>query len=170
MEHEEAIALIRPGVPRPGGSWADLGAGSGTFSRALAALLGPEGRVVAVDRRSRPIPPVAGGAPIVTRRADLTEPLGLEPLDGVVIANALHFVRRQERALRRVAAQLAPGGTLLLVEYDVTRSAPWTPFPLPLERFERLAVAAGLHDPREIGRRRSRYGPRDLYAARADRP
>src|SRR5262249_54282541 len=40
MEQSEMVALIRGGVPGPGGIWADLGAGTGNFSWALAELLG----------------------------------------------------------------------------------------------------------------------------------
>ena len=51
MNHIDAFNLIRTGVPGRGGVWADLGAGSGVFTRALADLLGPEGQVFAVDRQ-----------------------------------------------------------------------------------------------------------------------
>ena len=37
------VALIRGGVPRAGGVWADLGAGTGNFTWALAELIGPQG-------------------------------------------------------------------------------------------------------------------------------
>src|SRR5262245_4114906 len=49
VEAGDAIALIRGAVTRPGGLWADLGAGSGMFTRALATLVGPGGTVYAVD-------------------------------------------------------------------------------------------------------------------------
>ena len=55
MTTDEASELIRDAVLTDHGEpvgpvWADMGAGSGTFTFALARLLGPEGRVVAVDR------------------------------------------------------------------------------------------------------------------------
>jgi hypothetical protein len=40
MTTADAMALVRPAVATAGGTWADLGAGGGTFTRALAALLG----------------------------------------------------------------------------------------------------------------------------------
>src|SRR5262245_12950400 len=49
----DAIALLRPAVSATRGTWADLGAGTGTFTLALAELLGPGGRVFAVDRDGR---------------------------------------------------------------------------------------------------------------------
>lgn len=169
MYHHEAVELIRAGVPHPGGTWADLGAGSGTFSRALAELLGPEGTVIAVDRDATPLPaaPVDGGAAVVGRRADFTGVLDLGPLDGIVMANALHYVRWQERALGRIVPLLRPGGSFVLVEYDTQRGSPWIPFPVPPAAFRRLAAGAGLETVIEIGRLPSRFGPRDLYAVHA---
>ena len=165
MEHADALSLIRAGVaPGAGGVWADLGAGSGVFTRALADLLGAEGHVYAVDRQ-RSHYPSAQGATITPVRADFTRTLDLPDLDGILTANALHFVRRHERVLEQLVGYLKPGGALLLVEYDITRGSPWIPFPVPLAHFERLAPRVGLGAVKEVGRRRSRYGPRDIYAA-----
>ena len=49
MDHADHVGLLRPAV-EPGGTWADIGAGEGAFTLALADLLGPGGRIVAVDR------------------------------------------------------------------------------------------------------------------------
>ncbi|CAN5744546.1 hypothetical protein BH23DEI1_BH23DEI1_06140 [soil metagenome] len=49
MEHADALDLIRAAIAPRGGRWADLGAGGGRFTLALAELLGPEGEVHAVD-------------------------------------------------------------------------------------------------------------------------
>jgi len=50
VDTPDAVALIREAVPRAAGTWADLGAGDGTFTRALARLLGLNSRIYAVDR------------------------------------------------------------------------------------------------------------------------
>ena len=56
MEIHDAAALIAGALPprRPGAAeptlWADLGAGTGTFTSALAWLLGQGATVLAVDR------------------------------------------------------------------------------------------------------------------------
>lgn len=170
---EDAEALIAGGVQNAGGVWADLGAGTGTFTLALANLLGEGGTVHAVDasgsalaqleRRARGL----SGARVVTTVGDFTEPLSLDDLDGVLMANSLHFVdhRTQRRVLAAVSGFLGAGGALVLVEYDVARGNMWVPFPVPLERFVDLAQEVGLGEPLEVGRRRSAYGPRDMYAA-----
>ena len=52
VDHADHVGLIRAAV-EPGGTWADIGAGQGAFTLALADLLGPGGRIVAVDRDAR---------------------------------------------------------------------------------------------------------------------
>ncbi len=171
MTHEDAVALIQDGVPYPGGTWADLGAGGGVFTRAVADLLGEAGVVIAVDRRARVRglrrDARRGSAEIRALHADFTEPLALPLLDGVSLANALHFASDAEAVLDRILAHVRSYGTLLLVEYDLHRGTPWIPHPVSFARFADLARAVGLVDVREVGRMRSRYGHREIYAAAA---
>ena len=86
------------------------------------------------------------------------------------MANALHFVRDQAAVLARVAGYLRPGGRFLLVEYELRQAVPWVPFPVAFERFESLAVGAGLIEPALIGSRRSPSSGIVMYAAIAARP
>lgn len=41
MTHNSALELIRKGIMSTGETWAELGAGTGTFTYALAEALGP---------------------------------------------------------------------------------------------------------------------------------
>ena len=166
MTHTEALALIRGGAAQPGGVWADLGAGSGTFTRALAELLGPAGTVHAVDKGTVPRPEesTATSARIIPLRADFSSPLPLSDLDGILMANSLHFVPHQREVLQQLLSSLRPGGAFLLVEYDQARGNPWVPHPLTPARFAELGADIGLSQPREIGRRPSRYGNGEIYA------
>jgi SAM-dependent methyltransferase len=172
MNDREALALLRAAILSADGEvWADLGAGGGTFTRALAALVGASGHVYAVDADERA---VAGlqrwadsprGRPAITVvRADITQPLGLPPLDGVVMANVLHFVADQAGALARIAALLKPGGRLVLIEYEGRRANPWVPYPVSAARFAELAAGAGLAPPRIAASRPSAFGG-ELYVA-----
>ena len=178
MRVDEAAALIRTAVTGEGGVWADLGAGTGTFSRALAALLGPAGTVYVVDRDRQALATLTGpgsasvgAAAVVPVVADFTGPLALPVLDGALLANALHFVNGGDQAavLGRVAALLRPGGALVLVEYDRRAASRWVPYPVSSARFAALAAAAGLTAPMQVGERPSAYGG-VLYAAVARRP
>lgn len=173
MEHHEAIALIGPGIGRPGGTWADLGAGNGVFSRALAALIGPAGTVYAVDRDARALRDLGrsaardpASAEIRTIVGDFTRPLDLPPLDGVLLANALHYVpyAEQPRVVRDVARRLVPGAAMIVVEYDRRGPNRWVPYPIPFAALATLARDAGLGAPVRLGAQPSQYGG-DLYAA-----
>ena len=166
MDHADHVALLRPAV-MPGGVWADIGAGTGAFTLALADLLGPDGRIVAVDRDAGPR--VAAVAAVAARFPD--GPLDLPILDGVVAANSLHFVPRdrQGAVVRALAGHVRPGGTFVVVEYDVDRGNPWVPHPFSAATWESLAADAGLVDVRRIGRVPSRFLSA-IYSAAGRRP
>jgi SAM-dependent methyltransferase len=198
MDTADAIALLTPAVPARSARaavWADLGAGRGTFTRALAALLGPEGHVYAVDREpaavaalerlqrtsvggSAPGTPGTPGAARVTAVAgDFAAPAALDapgglplpPLDGVLLANALHFVRGADQAalLARLAARLRPAGRLVVVEYDTRPASRWVPYPVPFERLGAI-VPMGMTPPARVGSRPSAFGG-SLYVASSER-
>ena len=171
------VILIRDGVPGPGGVWADLGAGTGNFTWALRELLGPQATIYALDRDRRAIERQQTamaqanepGATIVPIQADFTRRLDLPPLDGVLMANALHFVGDQPATLALIASYLRPGGRLLLVEYDLATALAWVPFPVPFERFQALAAQTGLASPTLVGMRRSPSSGITMYAGVAVR-
>jgi ubiquinone/menaquinone biosynthesis C-methylase UbiE len=165
VDHGDHVALLRAAV-RPGGTWADIGAGSGAFTLALADLLGPAGSILAVDRdagalrdNERAVTARFPGVTLTTVTADLREPLPLPPLDGLVAANSLHFVARdhQVETVRRLAAHLRPNAPFVVVEYDADHGNPWVPNPFSASSWERLAEDAGLEAPTVIGRVPSRF-------------
>ena len=168
MDHADHVALLRGGLDgvARGERWADIGAGSGAFTLALADLLGQGASVVAVDRDAGGLRAnahaMAARFPEVafeTLVADFMRPLDLSELDGIVAANSLHFVprERQVETVRRLAALLRIGGRFLVVEYDADRGNPWVPHPFGLGRWQRMAAEAGLHETVEIGRVPSRF-------------
>jgi ubiquinone/menaquinone biosynthesis C-methylase UbiE len=176
VNHADHVALLRAAV-EPGGVWADMGAGSGAFTLALADLLGPGGRIVAVDRDAealREMEEVVGRAfPQVLVEAlvaDFRRPLSLPVLDGLVAANSLHFVARDQQAevVRGLAAFLRPRGRFVVVEYDADRGNPWAPHPFSYAGWVRLAEAAELVEVERIGRVPSRFLA--IYSAMARRP
>jgi ubiquinone/menaquinone biosynthesis C-methylase UbiE len=141
LRRSELVGLIEGGVHGPGGNWADLGAGEGAFTMALADLLGPHAHVVAVDKDPDALRAIGGG--VETRVADFSKPLDLHDLDGVVMANSLHFIRDKTAVLAAVHAMLKPGGRLIVVEYGTDRGNPWVPYPFTFEQWERIAARAG---------------------------
>jgi SAM-dependent methyltransferase len=174
LDHEDHVALIRDGVAP--GVWADLGSGGGAFTLALADLLGPGGRIVSVDRDGgalrRQREALAARFPdaaVDYRQADFTGALDLADMDGIVMANSLHFVRRKEPVLAAIRDWLRPGGRLVLVEYDADRGNPWVPHPLSYPTWERVASDNGFVGTRQLARRQSRYLDA-IYSALSLRP
>src|SRR5438876_350592 len=141
LNHADHVALIEDGVEGRGGRWADLGSGEGAFTLALADVLGPEAHIVAVDKDSHVLRAIAGR--FETRVADFTRPLDLKDLDGVLMANSLHYVRDKEPVLTAVHAMLREGGRLIVVEYGTDRGNAWVPYPFSYQRWETMAARAG---------------------------
>ena len=150
----------------PGGTWADIGAGTGAFTLALADLLGPGGRIVAVDRDTgalrQAVAAVASAFPGVAVQAvvaDFSRPVSLPELDGIVAANSLHFIPRdrQPAVVGALASHLRAGGPFVVVEYHADRGNPYVPYPFAYAGWQRLAVEAGLTDTRPLGRVPSRF-------------
>jgi trans-aconitate methyltransferase len=170
----EAVSLIEAAIPRGRATWADIGAGDGTFTRALASLLGPDARIYAVDRDARALASLRrwaarDGADVIPVEADFTRPLELpELLDGLLVANALHFVRDAGVVLARLTALVRLGGRVAIVEYDQRAASRWVPYPIPTERVPVLAASAGLSTPTITATRPSAYAG-ILYVAAADR-
>ena len=164
MDHVELVGLLRGGVDAKGGNWADLGAGDGAFTMALADLVGPGVQIVAVDRDSSALRRLAAEmgrrfptTQLQTLVADFRKTLSLTGLDGVVMANSLHFLRDKQPVLASVKSVLRPGGRLIVVEYGSDRGNPWVPHPFTYARWEQMAAEAGFEQTRQLGAVPSRY-------------
>ena len=172
MNHADHVALLARGVTQgEGGTWADLGAGTGAFTLALADLIGSQGVIHAIDRdraalaelRSASVSAVPQ-AELRVEAADFTRRLHLIGLDGVVMANSLHFVEDKTTVLALVRSYLRPGGRLILVEYDSDRGNEWVPYPLSFETWKGLATDAGFVETRKLATVPSRF-LRQIYSA-----
>jgi SAM-dependent methyltransferase len=172
MNHADHVRLLRDAVPA-GGRWADLGSGGGAFTLALADCLGPQGEIYSIDKDAAAL---REQARIMHARfpevrvhyltADFTRPLHLPPsdgsaalLDGIVMANALHYVEPERKlpVVQALRASLQPGGRLVLVEYNVDRGNYWVPYPLSYPRWEALARQAGFTTTRLLARAPSSF-------------
>ncbi|MEL6269960.1 MAG: class I SAM-dependent methyltransferase [Chloroflexota bacterium] len=169
MTHDEMVALIRGGVMQTGGTWADFGAGSGNFTRALRELTGESAVIYAVDKNRGALS--RQNADVHTISADFARPIPeLPPLDGLLVANALHFVRRQRDVIEQLAGYLRPGGSFLVVEYEVNMPRSFIPNPLPYSKFVQVAAETGLDNIRQVGSRTSPRNGMTMYAAHANKP
>lgn len=165
MEIETAKGLIRTAI-RPGACWADLGAGSGTFSYALSELLGPLGMVIAVDNKQgfSLEPADEKYAQIHHFEADFTHVFNLPPLDGILMANSLHYISQQKEVVQKWRQKLLPEGHILLIEYDRAIPSPWVPYPISRKKGKKLLEDLGFESIKEIGSTPSQFQKGDIYA------
>lgn len=171
MNHTDHVNLIRAGIHQPNGIWADLGAGAGAFTLALADLLGEGAQIYSIDRDASALNQQRAAMrqqfpkrAISYHNADFTGKLDLPALDGVVMANSLHFVKQKEPVLALVRGYLKPGGQLILVEYNTDQGNTWVPYPLSFERWRTLANKNGFSDTRLLSARPSRF-LNEIYSA-----
>lgn len=182
MNHTDHVSLLRPASLPQGGNYADFGAGDGAFALALRELVGPEATIYAVDRDGAALRRLKkshharfGSVDNLTLLPiDFSRPIDastgsaqrLPPLDGIVMANSLHFFRDKEKILHHVRGFLKPNGLLLLVEYNADQGNLWVPYPLSFETFHVLAPRAGFSQPRLLGKAPSRF-LKEFYSASA---
>jgi ubiquinone/menaquinone biosynthesis C-methylase UbiE len=171
MNHSDHVALLRKGITQPGGVWADLGAGQGAFTLALAELLGPTATIYAVDQSGsslrqlkramdRQFPDVQ----LHLLQADFTHDLDLPLLDGLVMANSLHFVANQDRLIPKMRGLLKNNGRFLIVEYNEDRGNRWVPYPVSYTNWQTLAQHHGFQQTELLATRPSRFLG-EIYAA-----
>ena len=174
MNHADHVRLLQGGISARGRVWADLGSGSGAFTLALADLLGVESEIYSVDRdagalrdQERAMRARFPAVQVHYLTADYTRPLSLPLLDGIVIANSLHFLRDKENVLRALKTYLRPGGHFILVEYDTDQGNMWVPHPLSFPTWQATAQRAGFTATRLIATVPSRFLGR-IYGAVSD--
>lgn len=110
----------------PGERVADIGSGSGLFTRPLAEAVGPDGVAYAVDIDRALLDLVAASS----RKAGLTnlrtvlaaphDPSLPEPVDVVLICDTLHHIGNQGPYLRRLARYVKPEGRVAVIDFSDT--------------------------------------------------
>jgi len=148
------IILGAAGI-RPGMRVLDLGCGVGDVAFVAAELVGPDGRVVGVDRwpeaiaRARLRAGQAGLAQVQFVEGDIREPVPGGPFDAIVGRLVLMHLADPVTVLRRQATVLRAGGLVVPIEHDIhtTRSLPPTPLVAQtvawvIEAFDKTGVSA----------------------------
>ena len=107
----------------PGGTVADIGSGPGYFSVKFAALVGPSGRVLAVDLRYRPLAALWLRALLDNDHnirlivGDPDDPhLPPNTVDAVFVGNTYHEFQQPGLILAHIARALRSGGRLVLLD------------------------------------------------------
>jgi SAM-dependent methyltransferase len=150
-------------------TWADLGCGDGMFTLALAALLPAGSTIHAMDRDGaalRRIPSANNGVRITTHRGDFTNRnWPFADLDGILMANSLHYVDDQAAFIRACAPRMTSQRRFLIVEYDTSEASRWLPYPVSQTRLTDLFEDAGYSSITVLRSRPSVYRRASLYAA-----
>jgi ubiquinone/menaquinone biosynthesis C-methylase UbiE len=173
MKITEAAILIEPGIQNkiPNATWADLGCGSGTFTKALASLLMEHSKIYAVDKVDQPMKsPNENKVEIEFIRLDfINEALPFVNLDGILMANALHYVKEKDVLIKKLTKHLKPAGQFIIIEYETENSNQWVPYPINFKKLQKAFSVAGFSEVIKISERKSIYQAGKMYAAVAMR-
>jgi ubiquinone/menaquinone biosynthesis C-methylase UbiE len=96
----------------------EIGAGGGSIAAWLAGRAGPAGRVVATDINTRYLP--TGRGYEVLRHDLVTEPVPGGPWDVIHVRMVLLHLPERREILHRLAAALAPGGAIVVEDFETT--------------------------------------------------
>ncbi|MFG0334155.1 MAG: class I SAM-dependent methyltransferase [Maioricimonas sp. JB049] len=109
---------------QPGMSVADIGAGTGLFTRRFARAVGPEGQIFAVDIAEKFVRHVEATA----REAGLTNVVGVvasadavnlpvESIDLAYICDTYHHFEYPTKTMQSIHRALRPGGEVILIDF-----------------------------------------------------
>lgn len=168
MKIQEAIALIELGIlleDKPQ-HWADLGCGNGTFTYALAHLLAPGSSIMAVDSLPQKLNRTTGNnVSIQFQLADISlGSLVLPKLDGILMANSLHYIQEKESLVKRLEPYFNTEKQFLIVEYESNTPNRWVPFPITFSKLSTLFDNLGYEVVTKVSERPSSFGG-TMYAA-----
>lgn len=158
MNHKDHVRLIEECVSPSGGIWADLGSGEGAFTLALADITHSKAEIYSVDsddvaleiqqEQFEKLFPETSVHYVVQ---DFTRPLNLPKLDGIIMANSLHYIEDKYAFLTSLKNYLKPDGRLVIVEYNVDVGNHWVPYAISYRSFEQLAKEAGYKNTKQLG-------------------
>ena len=169
MQLREAITLIRHDyfrVNQQSSAWADLGSGAGLFTRALSHYLAGGSVIYSVDREKHAAPLISGkNIRVISLQADFEkDDLPIGKLDGIVMANSLHYVKDKSAFLQK-CKQLFCNEVFLIVEYDTDAPvSQWVPYPISFPSLKTLFASVGYSRMDKTGERPSLFGNKNIYA------
>jgi SAM-dependent methyltransferase len=141
---------------RPGERVADVGAGSGYFTRRVARAVGPTGVVWAIDIAPELLDYLGARAAdekldnirlVRVERDDPKLPAG--QVDTVLMVDTLHYIKERGAYCRKLRPGLAPGGRVVVIDYipKSWEERPWGPPPeqkMAREEVDAAMAEAGL--------------------------
>ena len=141
---------------RTGERVADVGAGSGYFTRRISRAVGPGGAVWAVDIRAEILAVLEARARrdgLTNVRLQQVQPddprLPAGGIDTILMVDTLHYVKARGDYAKRLRAALAPGGRVVIIDFvpKPLEERPWGPPPeqkMSREEVDAAMAEAGL--------------------------
>lgn len=167
MNHTDHVNLIKPAIldETPNASFADLGAGSGAFTLALRQLISESANIYAVDKDSSSLNQLkreyetrfGDSTKLHLITADFSKSLNLPPLDGILMANSLHFFKDKIKVLKHIKTFLKPNSKLIMIEYNVDKGNLWVPYPFSFSTFETMCKESGFDSPKLLSTHTSSF-------------
>lgn len=170
MTLQEGIALIKTDKidSFKAASWADLGCGSGLFTNALASLLADESTIYAADKNLSSFHKDSSLKSILIKPVELNferTPLPFNNLDGILMANSLHYVKNKKDFFEKIKTCLNANGCFLIVEYNMETANHWVPYPISFLSLKKLLHDVGFSFVEKISERPSAFNRGNLYSA-----
>lgn len=168
MQLNQAIQFLQPAIPKQKGIWADIGAGSGIFTKALDQLLAKKSTIYALDRNIRSLNNLRlENTELQVVQQDFNQKMDLPKLDGIIMANALHYSSNPIKTLEPILDCLKPNGLFIFIEYELnTPRPPWIPYPIPFNKFKEITKNLPVSLPVELNRLPSTFGNNYIYLAK----
>lgn len=171
MQLKDAIQLLQPAQLqlKNRNRWADLGCGNGLFTKALAHLIDPGSIIYYVDSNQsslNEIPKQYNEQVFEKVQADFVKDhLPFEKLNGILMANSLHFVKDKTVFLQKLNSYLQKDSCLIIVEYDTDKANRWVPYPLSFQSLLNLFMATDEYKVTKLNEHPSIYNNGKMYSA-----
>ncbi|WP_260264733.1 class I SAM-dependent methyltransferase [Elizabethkingia bruuniana] len=172
MTLTEAINMINPAFQDSGKieKWTDLGCGKGLYTNALAEILPGGSEIYSIDKDNQTLPIVNPEIKTEFIQHDFSKdlPVHIENLDGILMANSLHYILDKEQLLRNLKLKMKSKGRFVIIEYDTQRANSWVPYPINFIELKELFAKLGYPKIEKIAQRKSVYQNNVMFTAVAE--
>jgi ubiquinone/menaquinone biosynthesis C-methylase UbiE len=155
-EYQQPARVMQVLAFRAGERVADIGAGSGYFTRRIAAAVGPTGTVWAIDLRPELLSVIEERARkdhlanIRLQKVTPDDPqLPSGGVDTILMVDTLHYIKDRAAYARKLRDGLAPAGRVVIIDFipKPLEDRPWGPPPeqkMTRDEVDAAMAAAGL--------------------------
>lgn len=147
VAHLDVAAITRDLSIKPGDRIADVGAGSGLFTRAMSRLVAPGGVIYAVDINKRLLAHIdrksrdEGIQNVRTVLCVEDDPLIPGKVDLIFMCDTLHYIQNQESYINKLISYVKPGGRIAIIDFKTH----WPPMSVKFTAKQLVAWMSAAH-------------------------